>query len=383
MEIVLLQLAVILFAAKIAAEICERFGHNAALGELLAGLAIAVFLPGFVEAGADVIETLASLGILFMIFMVGLESRLEDLEAVEKPAVAAAFGGSVLPFILGAGVVLAFGYTMTEALFVGAALTASSIGVTAKVFMELGKIRTRAAEIILGAAVIDDVLSLLLLAVVMGATVMGGAFIGQALLEAGLFWLIFVPLAWVLLPKIMGQARNMKTEGSLLVSALVVVFVAAYVAEVTGFAAIVGAFVAGIILARTKSVAQLTREMHPLYYFLTPIFFVSIGMMVDPHSFAGVLGVGAVLTLAAVAGKVAGCAGGLIAAGDADEALLVGVGMLPRGEVALIIVTLAEDVIDATLYAAVVFMAVVSIFITPILLNILYARRGRAAKTLG
>ncbi|MFH1722289.1 MAG: cation:proton antiporter [Candidatus Altiarchaeota archaeon] len=385
MEVILLQLAVILLAAKIAAEICERLGHNASLGELLAGLVIALLLPGFVTEGSEIIELLASFGIIFMIFMVGLESRLEDLELVEKPAFSAALGGTLLPFVLGFTAVLYFGFGVVEALFVATALTASSIGVTAKVFMGLGKIRSRAAEIILGAAVIDDVLSLLLLAIVMGATVMGSSFIGEALAVGAFFWFVFVPLGWFVVPKIMDLAHNMRSEGSILVISLVLLFLFTYVAEVAGFAAVVGAFIIGLIMTRTRDIGALTKNMYPLYYFMTPIFFVSIGMMFDPYLFGSVFGLGIAITLAAVVGKVLGCAVGCIIAKEEKDALIVGVGMMPRGEVALIIVSLAmaTGLIDRALYSATIFMAVVTIFITPIILNILYKHKEQETELTG
>ncbi|MFC2154111.1 cation:proton antiporter [Candidatus Altiarchaeota archaeon] len=377
MELVLLQLAVILLAAKLAAEVCERLGHNAALGELLAGLFVVVVFPSIVSSGMEVIQVLASLGIIFMIFMVGLESRLEDLRLVEKPAFMAAVGGSVFPFLLGFFPVIYFGYGYVEALFVATALTASSIGVTAKVFMDMGKIRSRVAEIILGAAVIDDVLSLLFLALVLGATLTGSFFIGETLSQILFFWFILLPLGWIFVPKIMGVVHSMKAEGSLLVISLVIVFIFSFVSEEIGFAAIVGAFAAGIIFSRIRESGRLTQNMYPLYYFLTPIFFVSIGLMVDLQSFYEVLGLGIVITIAAIISKIIGAAVGSMAVGvKAEESLLVGVGMLPRGEVALIIISLAlaNGLVDLPLYSAVVFMVVVTIFITPLILNILYKK---------
>jgi Kef-type K+ transport system membrane component KefB len=394
---VLLELIVILLAAKLGGDLFERVSQPAVLGELIIGMLIGnahlVGINIFQSFGSNVtLEILAELGVIILLFEVGLESTVREMRQVGATSLLVAILGVVAPFALGWGVSIIFLPEESELVhaFIGATLCATSVGITARVLKDIGKTSSRESKIILGAAVIDDVLGLVILAIVSGiitasSTGAGGITAGQVSWIIGKA-LIFIVGAIVigqwLLPKYFKFAFRIRGKGVFLSFALLVCFGLAYVAGKIGLAPIVGAFAAGLIYDRVEYQEFEERDKHtmeelisPIAIFLVPIFFVRMGMLVDLTTFAQVeiLGFAAVMTIAAIIGKQA-CSLGIW--DKTTNRLAVGLGMIPRGEVGLIfagigakLVLDGHAVISPSTYSAVVIMVIVTTLVTPPLLK--------------
>jgi Kef-type K+ transport system membrane component KefB len=389
---VVLALAVILAAAKLGGDAAERIGQPAVLGELVVGVLVGnLSLLGidwfqFITANAT-IGVIAQLGAIILLFEVGLESTVRDMMQVGLRSLVVAVLGVVTPWALGwwVGALLLPEHSIYVHAFLGAALTATSVGITARVLKDLGRAQSPEARIILGAAVIDDVLGLVVLAAV--AAVIAAADSGAAL-SYGALALVFgkalvflfgaLSLGVVFSPRLFSFASKLRGSGVLLATALVFCFTLAWMASAIGLAPIVGAYAAGLILEdlhnrdfAAKEERKLEDLVRPISSFLVPVFFVLMGMRVDLSAFMRpeILGLAAVLTLAAVVGKQA-CALGAL--GSKLDWLSIGIGMIPRGEVGLIfagigltLVVRGERIIDAATYSAVVIMVMVTTLITP------------------
>jgi Kef-type K+ transport system membrane component KefB len=396
----LIALACILLVAKIGGHLATRLGQAAVLGELLAGVLLGnldLFGLGAVEwmATDHVVDIFARLGVILLLFEVGLESTVAQMMRTGLTALLVALLGVVTPFALGWGVgLLLVPDAGTYAhVFLGATLTATSVGITARVLKDLNQATSPEARIILGAAVIDDVLGLVILAVVTG--VIGAASTGQALSGwdvARTLGSAFGFLGGALLlglwlsPHAFRFAYKLRGQGVLLALSLAFCFALSYLANLIGLAPIVGAFAAGLILERVHYVDFVTRDehelehlIHPITSFLVPVFFVVMGMRTDLNAFAqpGVLGLAAALTLAAIVGKLA-CAFGT--RGQADK-LTVGLGMIPRGEVGLIFANIGlglhvgtQAVVTPQAFSALVVMVILTTMVTPPLLKWSLAR---------
>jgi len=392
-----LMLALILVAAKLAGHVANRFGQPAVLGELLAGVVLGnVGLPVLTQLKADPsIDMLARLGVLLLLFEVGLESTVRQMLRVGWAALRVAVLGVIAPFFLG---FLAAAWLLPDSsfhthLFVGATLTATSVGITARVLQDLGKSQTDEARIILGAAVIDDVLGLILLAVVAAsiAAAAGGAQtsafdILAISAKAGAFLFGAIAAGVLLAPRLFRVASRLRGTGTLLATGLALCFGLAWAADAVGLAPIVGAFAAGLILEdahyaefHARGERGLGEMVNPVANMLVPVFFVLMGMRTDLRAFLqpGVISLAGVLIVCAVVGKQA-CA---LAVRGVDR-LSVGVGMIPRGEVGLIFANIGlslkiggAPVVSPATYAALVAVVVSTTLVTPPLLKWSLARR--------
>jgi Kef-type K+ transport system membrane component KefB len=396
----LIALIALLVAAKLGGALAEWLGQPAVLGELLAGIGIAALpFAGVHEleyvAHDHTVEALAELGVILLLFEVGLSTRLADLLKVGLSAFLVATVGVVVPMILGwaAGAWLLPGSHPFVPIFLGATLCATSVGITARVLQDLGRVATPEGQIILGAAVIDDVMGLLVLAVLSGmaggGTQMGtGLQIALVTAKALGFLVSALFLGRWLAPRLFRLASKLRGRGVVFTSALITCFVLAWIADLVGLAPIVGAFAAGLVLEGVpfdellpdgQSIEHL---ILPLSSVLVPIFFVHMGLMVNLRELAGSsVGLAAALTVAAIVGKQA-CALAVVTRG-ADR-LTVGLGMIPRGEVGLIFAGMGlalkvegKPVLDGGEFAAVVAMVLLTTVLTPPLLR---WRIGRAAE---
>ena len=393
---VALALAIILISAKLGGDLAVRLGQPAVLGELIVGVLLGnAHLLGFDGLHAlrdDLhIDMIARLGVLILLFEVGLESTVGQMMAVGVSATLVAVLGVIAPFFLGWGVgaVLLPDHSVYVHVFLGATLTATSVGITARVLKDLEKSQTPEARIILGAAVIDDVLGLVILAAVSGViaaadqgTTLSYASIGWILLKAGLFLFLSIVIGVTVSPRMFNLASKLKARGVLLAVGLSFCFVLSYIAGAIGLAPIVGAFAAGLILEDAfykdfvdRGEQQLEHLIHPIAGFLVPVFFVLMGMRVDLTTFAdtSVLALAGALTGVAIIGKLA-CAGGVLMKGV--DRLTVGLGMIPRGEVGLIFANIGltltvngEHIIEAATFSATVIMVIVTTMVTPPLLK--------------
>ncbi len=394
---VLIGLAVILLMANFFSEILQYFGQPSVLGELIAGIILGnLVLLGFDHAEVlktdVVITTFAQLGIISLLFEVGLETNFSEMKKVGVSSLLVALIGVVAPFILGwlvAKIFLGDMATLSH-IFIAAMLCATSIGITARVFKDLGKLNAREAQIILGAAVIDDVLALLLLAIVEGAILSesnGTSLEVTTFVVIGLKAIGFLAVAVVIgkfaAPKIFQSVKNFESKGMILGLSLAICFLFAWAASMVGLAAIIGAFAAGLILEDASFEHFLDHKKHQLEVFmspitavLAPIFFVSIGMKVDLRAFADpelLLFAGA-LTLAAIIGKQA-CSLGALEKGL--NRIAIGFGMIPRGEVILFFAgvgatltlpnaqNINEPVISSSIFSAIVIVVMITALITP------------------
>jgi Kef-type K+ transport system membrane component KefB len=399
-------LAVILAAAKLGGDVAVRLKQPAVLGELVAGVLLGnldlVGMTWFRSLTGDVtIGILAQLGVLILLFEVGLESTVRDMLKVGLSSTLVAFLGVITPFALGWGVgaVLLPTHSTYAHAFLGATLTATSVGITARVLKDMGKAQLAEARVILGAAVIDDVLGLVILAVVAGvieAAESGAALsvgeTGLVVVKAALFLFGALVVGVVVSPRLFGIAARLRGRGVLLATALVICFVLAALASAIGLAAIVGAYAAGLILEDVhwreftrRGEQRLQDLIAPIAEFLVPVFFVLMGMRVELSAFAHpeVLGLALLLTVAAVAGKQA-CALGAV--GGGLDRLSIGIGMIPRGEVGLIFASIGmtltlhgERIVSAAVYSAVVIMVIVTTMVTPPALAWSLARGDRRA----
>lgn len=394
---VLEALAIILVLARLGGALFERLRLPAVLGELMAGVLLGnLGLFGIHDFDAlksvETVEALSQIGVLFLLFQVGLESDIGKMAAVGASATLVAILGVVAPMLLGLGVSELFlkDHHILSHWFVGATLAATSVGITARVLGDLGKSGSVEGRVILGAAVIDDVLGLVVLAVVTGLIEAANA--GRAFDAMGLLAIVGKALGFLVAAIVVGRwlskvtfrfAARLKGEGLLLSFGIAFCFLVSFLAGKAGLAPIVGAFAAGLVLEDVHYEALRERDTHkrdlhhlmePLAGFLVPVFFVLMGMGVDLAVFGqpGVLGFAAVLTLAAVVGKQA-CSLGVLDKG-ADR-LAIGLGMIPRGEVGLIFASIGrtlhiggERVVDDMVYSAVVVMVAVTTLVTPPLL---------------
>lgn len=374
----MLEILVVLLAAKLAAEAAERLRVPVVVAEIAAGMIIGPYALGFVES-TEVLRTLAELGAILLLLQVGMEVDLAELGAVGRASVTVASIGVIAPFAAGILVAKAFGFDNNVALFVGAALTATSVGITARVFSDLRALATVEARTVLGAAVADDVIGLIVLTVVVRLAT-GGSIsasqIGVVLLLAFGFLVVasgvgvrFVPRAFAAL------ARRSRSAGTLIAVALAFTLGLAQLAVLARLAPIIGAFVAGLSLGRSPAAGRIRRELAPVAHLFLPVFFLQIGIDADLNQFASVrvLLFGVAILAVGVIGKVISSLGLLRSPGDR---WFVGLSMVPRGEVGLIFATigLRANVFGADVYAALLLMVFASTLLTPPALKLRWSK---------
>lgn len=387
---ILLALFVIFVAAQVGAELAQRLRLPGVVGEILAGCAIGPSALGWIRfdelAAGTPLDLLAELGVVFLLFAVGLETRLDDLKKVGRSALLVGVLGVLLPFACGALWAHGSGLDWVKSMFVAAAFVATSAGITARVLQELGVLDRIESRVILGAAVIDDILAMLLLGMVTSLQEDGGidlAGLGLVLVQALGFVAI---IGWV-------GTRVMRKRGdwldrpinplSPLTIALAICLGLAWLSTGFGLAAIIGAFLAGMIASEIPRRDELEHQMQPLLALLTPFFFVLTGAKIDLAVFASgsALWMLTIASLIAIATKFVGGALGALALGRRGAAI-VGVGMVPRGEVGVVIASLglAAGVFSGELYAVIVAMSLLTAIVTPPLLALLL-RDHRAGAT--
>lgn len=382
MEVIerLVELLVILAGAKIGAEIMTRLRQPAVIGELVVGMLLGSSVLGWITVDeGGVISIMAEIGVILLLFEVGLETDVRDFVRLGGSALSVASIGVLTPLVLGfaAAKLLAIdGGTTEVALFIGASMTATSVGITARVFADLKRLQTDEAKTIIGAAVIDDIMGLIILAVVVGLLGADGSFEIISVLTITAKALFFLAGVVVIgIPLIRHYFRFLgwlRVEGSYVVGAFAFAVAVGIAAEkLAGLDPIVGAFAAGLVAAQSGQHERVFRELRPIVYLFVPIFFLSIGARVDVGVLADpeVLLAGGVISLLAMAGKIVA---GLGVWGDADR-WIVGVGMIPRGEVGLIFAALGSTQLAAVVgpeeTAIVVMMVVVTTIVAPIVLN--------------
>lgn len=380
----LLDLLIVIAAAKAAAELSERLKVPAVLGEILAGVAIGPSGFGLIHLGGErgvSISLLAEIGVLLLLLQVGMEMDLAELSKVGAASMLVAVVGVVVPFAGGTGVGLLFGQSTNTAIFIGAALTATSVGITARVFGDLRALATTEARIVLGAAVADDVLGLVILTVVVKVVTGGSVGVGTVATTLGLaiaFLLVTGVVGVFGVPRLLDAVhRRAVSPATVTVAALVITIGFAELADTAKLAFIIGAFMAGLGLGRSKQHDRIARDLGSVGNILIPVFFAQIGINADLEAMfkPSVLGLAGVLCVVAVIGKLAAALGTF---GTRVDRLLVGLGMIPRGEVGLIFASigLSNGVLNADQYGGLILVVLFTTVVTPPLLR---WRIGRTA----
>ena len=371
-----LAMLLVFASAKMLAEIFERMGQPGIVGEILAGVLIGPHVLGWL-APSEFLHTLSDLGVMFLLFRVGLEIKSSELMKVSGIALLVALAGIVLPFVAGWGISILWGEPQLESIFTGAAMVATSVGITAQVLAARGLLNTRAARVILAAAVIDDVLGLLVLALVSGLAHGAVNYLDLAITAAlAVGFTLFVARFGTrtvqrVMPKMNARMRLVESEFAL---AMTLLFALALLAVYAGVAAIVGAFLAGMTLSETAEgrVKELSNGVAEL---LVPFFLVGIGLNFNITAFATGrnLALAGTIFLAAVASKFVGCGLGAFSMGRAD-AVRVGVGMIPRGEVGMVVAQIGLNlgVMEHSVYGTIVFMSVATTLVAPPLLKLAF-----------
>ncbi|HEY9641045.1 MAG TPA: cation:proton antiporter [Coleofasciculaceae cyanobacterium] len=414
---VLLSLIVIYFASKLVGELCLRINLPPVLGELIAGVIVGISAlnllvfpdgeQGFhslildllqatagleqqsVQAVAgsisEIVSVLSEIGVIILLFEIGLESDLKELLRVGPQAAVVAVVGVAVPFVAGTlGLVFGFGVPPVPAIFAGAALTATSIGITAKVLAEIGRLSSREGQIIIGAAVLDDVLGIIVLAVVASLAKTGEIRIGNIIyliISATVFLIGAILLGRLLSPYFVALVDKMQTRGQLLISSLIFAFALSYIGAAIQLEAILGAFAAGLVLAETEKRAELEEQVIPIADMFVPIFFVVVGAKtdvsvlnpLDPANREGLI-IAGFLVVVAILGKLV--TGAVVFGQDKINRLAIGIGMIPRGEVGLVFagVGAATGVLSDALDAAIIVMVILTTFLAPPLLRLAFQR---------
>ena len=373
-------LFVMMGAAKLLGHLAQMVGQPSVLGELLAGVIVGSSVLGLVDSSNEVLHVMGELGVLILLFSIGLETDLKSLLKVGTASAAVAVSGVVLPFALGYAAALAMGLTNIAAIVVGATLTATSVGITARVLSDLGRLQSPEGQVILGAAILDDVIGLVILSVVAGMT--GGegvslAIIARTTAVAFGFLAVTVLLGKLVVPTIANWSKRVDLPGTPTILALMLAFGLGWLADRVGSAPILGAFAAGLLIVGTPRYHDIEVGVTRLGHFFVPLFFVTVGAAVDvtvlnpldPVNHRTLL-IALILSLAAVAGKFVS---GYAAFWFKGNKSVIGAGMIPRGEVGLIFAAMgkAQGILDEGMFAAVTVVVMVTTFLAPPLLKYL------------
>ena len=389
LALILGNLLIIILVARLAAELAERIKIPAVLGEIVAGIIIGPSVLGLIDPikhldVADMVLLLGEIGVILLLFQVGLEMDLGEMAKVGKPAFVVAIIGVAVPFAAGFGVAASFGEDAKVALFIGATLTATSVGITARVLGDLRALALRESRIVLGAAVADDVLGLVILTVVVKVVTEGSISAGVVLETIGLavgFLLITGLLAIYVIPRLFTRIdRLAKSTTTIVSSAFALTLAFSLLANQAKLAFIIGAFMAGLAVGRSPQHERISEGLNPLGHIFIPVFFASIGINADLEAMfqPSVLVLAVSLTVVAIIGKLVA---GLGVGRSGGDKLLIGIAMMPRGEVGLIFasIVLSKGVLDDELYGALLLMVLVTTLITPPLIRLKLAKRDDLA----
>ena len=364
-ETFVFELAILLATAFAGGLLVRRLGYPMALGELLIGIVIGPFAFGFVRQ-TEMVSMFAELGAIILLFYIGLETEMDMLKKYFLPSIMVAISGAILPLILGYYGGILIGFSWQESLFLGTVLTATSLGITVRMLTDMKKLHTPFGMVILGAGIIDDVIAVVMLTIVLDilAGQLDFGSIGMILFEVVAFFSVVLVVGTRVLTKVLDSTRI--TIENLLIILLSLCFLVAYLASEAGLSTIIGAFAIGVSLSGLKRIHTVLQKGKSLYIFFVPIFFISIGMLIDINLFTTNIIPALFITAIAMAGKIGGCGiAALITGSSRKNALRIGIGMSPRGEMGLIIagIGLASGTIGGDIFTisiiAVVFTTLI------------------------
>ena len=374
-EQLLLELFAIFVSAKAVGEVFERLNLPSVLGEILAGAVLGPYALGWIPT-TDFIHSVADLGAIFVLFSAGLETSPGELIRIGGKSLSVAVAGVIVPFVLGFAYMKVTGAPSSESVFVGAAMVATSVGITARIFADMHLLSSKTAKIILGAAVFDDILGMIMLALVGGlaAGSVNWLHLGVLIGEAGAFALFMIFVAPRIVHRIEPRVEQLSMQNASLVVALAICLLLSWLAVKIGMAAIIGAFFAGLVFADYAPQWNLLPRVAGITEFLAPFFFFAIGARLNLTVInRQILVAAAIVSLLAIVSKVIGCGLPMLGQGW-RQVLQVGTGMMPRGEVALIValVGLQFHIVTQETYAIVVLMTAVTTVLAPPLLRYLF-----------
>jgi monovalent cation:proton antiporter-2 (CPA2) family protein len=369
---ILLQLVIIIVGTKFAGDLAVRLGQPAVLGTLLVGILLGPAVLGWVQ-NSEIIEALSYIGVLLLMFFAGLETDVHELNANRNASISVALGGIILPFLGGYAAGIVSGMEVKEAMFIGLLLSATSVSISVQTFKELGLLKSRESTTVLGAALVDDIIVVILLAVLMSFLAAGDVNLGLLIGKKVLFFAVIAIAGWKLVPYLMRRLASVKTPEPVIKAGIVLCFVFAWFAEWLGVAGVIGAFAAGVAIAQTGYRPEVEHKLEPIAYTIfVPVFFVSIGLSVSFDGLAEHLWFTVALCILAVVTKWLGAGLGAKWSGFSNRSsLVIGAGMVSRGEIALIIaaIGLSSGLLAQQFFTAVVIVIVVSTVVTPPLIR--------------
>ncbi|MCC2458917.1 cation:proton antiporter [Bacillus mobilis] len=377
------QIALILLSTKLAGDLSVRLGQPSVLGKLIVGIVIGPAVLGWIE-NSELLTQLSNVGVILLMFMAGLETDLEELNANRNSSLAVALGGILLPFIGGYVSGLVIGMEQGNAVFLGLLLCATSVSISVQTLRDLGKMKTRESTTMLGAAVFDDILVVILLAFAMSFLGTDDVNLTMIILKKVVFFASIILIGWKGVPAIMRWLSPLRVSESIVSAALIICFSFAYFGELLGIAGIIGAFAAGIAISQTNYKHEVEKKVEPIAYAMfVPVFFVSIGMNITFDGIGNQIWFILALTVIAVLTKLIGCGLGARMTGfDAKSSAIIGSGMVSRGEVALIIAGtgLSSGLLAQDYFTAIVIVVILTTMITPPMLKYTFGAKDKAMK---
>ncbi|MGX5385691.1 cation:proton antiporter [Bacillus thuringiensis] len=377
------QIALILLSTKLAGDLSVRLGQPSVLGKLIVGIVIGPAVLGWIE-NSELLTQLSNVGVILLMFMAGLETDLEELNANRNSSLAVALGGMILPFLGGYVSGLVMGMEQGNAVFLGLLLCATSVSISVQTLRDLGKMKTRESTTMLGAAVFDDILVVILLAFAMSFLGTDDVNLTMVILKKVVFFASIILIGWKGVPAIMRWLSPLRVSESIVSAALIICFSFAYFGELLGIAGIIGAFAAGIAISQTNYKHEVEKKVEPIAYAMfVPVFFVSIGMNITFDGIGNQIWFILALTVIAVLTKLIGCGFGARMTGfDAKSSAIIGAGMVSRGEVALIIAGtgLSSGLLAQDYFTAIVIVVILTTMITPPMLKYTFGAKDKAMK---
>ncbi|AQQ62365.1 MULTISPECIES: cation:proton antiporter [Bacillus] len=377
------QIALILLSTKLAGDLSVRLGQPSVLGKLIVGIVIGPAVLGWIE-NSELLTQLSNVGVILLMFMAGLETDLEELNANRNSSLAVALGGIILPFVGGYVSGLVMGMEQGNAVFLGLLLCATSVSISVQTLRDLGKMKTRESTTMLGAAVFDDILVVILLAFAMSFLGTDDVNLTMVILKKVVFFASIILIGWKGVPAIMRWLSPLRVSESIVSAALIICFSFAYFGELLGIAGIIGAFAAGIAISQTNYKHEVEKKVEPIAYAMfVPVFFISIGMNITFDGIGNQIWFILALTVIAVLTKLIGCGFGARMTGfDAKSSAIIGAGMVSRGEVALIIAGtgLSSGLLAQDYFTAIVIVVILTTMITPPMLKYTFGAKDKAMK---
>lgn len=374
----ILQIVLVLLATKLAGHLSVRLGQPSVLGKIIIGIVIGPALLGWID-NTDIVKQFSEIGVILLMFLAGLETNLSDLNRNKKAALLVAVGGIIVPILLGYAGSIYYGLSIAQAIFIGLLLSATSVSISVQTLKELGWLNSKEGSTLLGAAVLDDIIVVVLLAVAMSFFGDSDVSITWLIGKKVIFFAIIILVSIWVVPAFLRLFSKLKVTVPLLSGALIICFGFAYFADSLGIAAIIGSFFAGIAISQTKFKEEIEEKVEPIANGLfVPFFFVSIGLSV---SFAGIgnqIWLIVVFSLIALLSKFIGSGLGAKMSGFSMQSSMgIGAGMISRGEVALIIAAMGLDskLLPTEYYTPMIIVVVITTLATPPLLKGIFGKR--------